>query len=82
MSRMPKAKDAKTHATHEEALAVHGGRNPNGVHGAHLNLDTIRSGRNAASEAFESGEWALLDIVDVDLGGGVEGTMFVKRRVI
>lgn len=75
---MPSSKNAKTHANHHDALHAHGGKNPNGVHGAHLNLDEVRKGAAAASAAFESGEYALLDLNEIALADGSE--LFVVHR--
>lgn len=77
---MPKSSDSKTHTTHAEAMKGHGGHNPNGVHGAHLNMAAVIKGSHDAEAAFLSGEYALLDVVDLDLGNGLEGTLFIKKK--
>lgn len=75
---MPNSKNSKTHANHHDALRANGGHNPNGVHGAHLNLDQIRKDAAAANAAFEAGEYALLDLNEIALADGTE--LFIVHR--
>lgn len=77
---MPRAANSKTHHSHAAAVAHHG-HNPNGVHGAHLNISQLRADGAAALKAFEDGEYALLDHFEQTLADGTE-LYVVHRRPI
>lgn len=78
MGHMPSTASAKTHASHAEALKAHGGKNPNGIHGAHLNIPRAKSDLQAAVAAFDAQEYALLDMNEVALADGSE--LFIVHR--
>lgn len=80
MGHMPSTASAKTHATHAEALKANGGKNPNGIHCAHLNISAVKAGVRAAEAAYDANEYALLDLTEVALADGSELVIFHRKK--